>query len=166
MDFLQSSSPLRALSLWFLDVDHAVLPVTRDRLCVDVFIAGLGWLFALALGGFATYATVFDFGLAATPYHAVVAGLSFGLVVLLPFGEWALAGSGHQVPGMRHHRPVEVYGYMVGLWWLTLGVLWTGIADYAQIQEVRVPFKKRMCHIFLAQRVLTTRPPPLSYAYV
>ena len=99
-------------------------------------ISGDGSAVALALAGIASYATYFDFGIAATPYHAVVAFLAGLTVVWLLFGEWALSGSGSRASGLFHSRPVEVYGYMVGLWWLTLAILWTGIADFAQIREV------------------------------
>ena len=134
---LDSSSPLRGLASWFLDSDHVVAPVIQNRLCVDTFFSYLGFLVALALAGYASYATYFDFGIAATPYHAVMVVLAGLTVVWLLFGEWALSGSGSRASGLFHSRPVEVYGYMVGLWWLTLAILWTGIADFAQIREVR-----------------------------
>jgi hypothetical protein len=116
---------------WFVDSKHSVLPVARERTCVDVFVNSASLALSLATGAYAVYATVFDFGTAATPYHAIIAGLSFALLIWSRVGEWSLTDATPQ------GRPVETYVFMVVQWWLAIAVMWAGIADYVQIRRAQ-----------------------------
>lgn len=124
-----SSPTVSLFDSWFVDSKHAVLPVARERTCVDVFMNSASLAFSLATGAYGAYATVFDFGTAANPYHSAVAGIAFALLVWSRVGEWCLSDVSPQ------GRPIETYVFMVVQWWLAIAMMWAGIADYVQIRR-------------------------------
>jgi hypothetical protein len=136
------------LSFYFMDDRHAMQPVVVRRKCVDIFINMTALLMSLATGAFGAYATVFDFGTQATPYHAVIAGLGFGLFVWSRMGEWVLGD-----PSAPNGRPVESYSFMVLQWWLCVALMWAGIADYAQMRRAQ-EFIEENWYILQAQIVI------------
>ena len=124
---MASGGMVRAMSAWFVDPDHIVVPVIKRRLCVDFFMAYTAYVAAL-LGAIWGAVTAFlGFGMRATPYPAMIAGICAAILVWVVYGEWAV---GHKKAG-------HVYSYMVGLWWLALGLVWAGTAGYVQIRQVR-----------------------------